>query len=135
MRTERKTDTNNYHCERLGTYAPKIRTNLTMLRLFKGMTIPQIINAVGAPDAQEGSGISYLVFDTVDGYQYAISVHGSDDKDLYTHLVIHAPNGKEYSGEEAERFQWKLRFVYLGVAAILSGILVCLLVIPKRIDV
>jgi len=124
-----------------GTYAPVLQTHLTMLSLRKGMTIPQLLNALGMPDGAYGSGISRLRFVTVDGYSYEIFTENPTSYDAYDpraekvyswHIVD--PDGNRLIDEaDVVAFQWTVRLVYLGIAAVLGAVLVVLIKVPNAI--
>ena len=113
-----------------GTYLDKIQTHGTMLSLRKGMTFSQVIAAAGLPDGIAPVAPERVVYVTTDGYTYAIEFVNESLRNV----TVCTPDRVWMSLEESTEFRWGVRLVYLGVAAILSGILVCLLVIPRRIE-
>jgi len=127
--------------EIVGTFSPKLCTHLRMLSLREGMTTVQIVAELGMPLGETGSGLSRLVYETVDGYQYHLffksppgeytGVHAQ----VLSYWAVMAPESERYMDDsEMFAFQWQIRFFYIGLAAVLSVILVCLLVVPKKIE-
>lgn len=123
-----------------GTYLDKIQTHGTMLSLRKGMTLPQVIAAAGLPDGVTGSGIVRLAYNTLDGYTYAIRLENTSaaleydvHKIALESVMIFPPEGDWLSVEDAAVFQRCVRLVYLGVAAVLGGVLAVLLTVPSAI--
>jgi len=117
--------------ERVGIYADKMRTHLTMLSLHKGMTLPEIVAACGMPDDALGSGFYRLYYKTIDGYQYTLFIryttHKLEDIDVI-------PPGEVSLGETGTlQFRWTVRLVYLGIAAVLGVVLVVLIKVPNAI--
>ena len=134
-------EANNKSYVPAGTYAPVLQTHLTMLSLRKGMTIPQLLDALGMPAGAYGSGLIRLGFETLDGYRYEVFTENKTSYDAYdprAEIVyswqIVEPNGNRITDEEdVIAFQWTVRLVYLGVAALLSVVLVLLIKIPNNI--
>jgi len=131
--------------KRLGIFLDKIPTHFTMLSLHKGMTLTEVIAACGMPDGTYGSGIHRIYYQTTDGYYYDLYFHSPDEDSTSDYISYEVAeitivstdrSGKELSrlrGDEAAAFQWEVRLVYLGIAAILGVVLVVLIKVPNAI--
>jgi hypothetical protein len=126
-----------------GISVDKPTTHLTMLSLRQGMTFAQMAASAGMPNWTSGSGLVRLDYVTADGYRYSIFAGNASPSDSGPDYDSHAqvvsywsiidPNGNYLSEEDVVAFQWTVRLVYLGVAAILSVALVLLIKIPNNI--
>jgi hypothetical protein len=114
----------------------KIKSHFTMLSVHKGMTLPQLVSTVGMPDGTTGSGIVRVAYVLPNGYMYSFRFDG-EIGDWYSEKVtsidIRDTDGNDLSDEDVAAFQWTVRLVYLGVAAVLSVVLVLLIKIPNNI--
>ena len=114
-----------------GVSFDKHQTHLTMLSSRKGMSLSQMVAALGMPDYLHGSGLVRLRYKVGNGYYY--DYFFSKDGRSLNRWAIQGPDGNYLSDEDAAAFQWTVRLVYLGVAAILSVVLVLLIKIPNAI--
>ena len=70
-----------------------------------------------------------VVYVTTDGYTYALRF--ADER--LNNVLVCTPDRVWMSLEESTEFRWSVRLVYLGIATALSGVLICLLTVPKAI--
>ena len=115
-----------------GTYHPVIRTHLTMTALRKGMTVQEMVAAVGMPDDKSIMGAQELLYKMPDGVWYSVVISGGGSDAKVRRVGISDVN-KSYTNEEVVAFQWTVRLIYLGIAAVLSVVLVLLIKIPNNI--
>jgi len=119
----------------IDTYAPKLNTHFNMLSLQPGMSVEEVIATAGMPFRNGSGGLTYLDYKTWDGYIYKLRFQsvGREGAKYVTHIIL-SPEDNYADPIDANAFQWQVRFFYIGLAAVLSIILVCLLVIPKEIQ-
>ena len=112
-----------------GLFLNRIQTHGTMLSLRKGMSLLQVIAAAGLPDGIAPVAPERVVYVTTDGYTYALRF--ADER--LNNVLVCTPDRVWMSLEESTEFRWSVRLVYLGIATALSGVLICLLTVPKAI--
>ena len=115
-----------------GTYHPVIRTHLAMTALRKGMTVQEVVAAVGMPDDKSITGSGALLYKMPDGVWYSVVISGGGSDAKVLRVGISDVN-KSYTNEEVVSFQWTVRLVYLGIAAVLGVVLVLLIKIPNNV--
>ena len=96
-----------------------------------GITVYELISRAGIPNGGAPVGITDFRYRTLDGYYYEVSI--DKNTTLVNRLDIYRPEGAGMTLIEEEMFQLKILGFYLVLAAVLSGILVVLLTVPKAI--
>jgi len=110
-------------------------------KINNGMTPFEVTALVGLPDASRTSGINTLDYKAADGTAYRIGWDYGKDAQGRSDLnapVVHSvcvcdSEGNYLSIDETAAFQWTVRLVYLGIAAILGVVLVLLIKIPNNV--
>jgi len=109
----------------------RIATHLDFISVENGCTtIYQLVERAGTP-TNPNMELSLCQWTTIDGYTYIVRVNNTG---TVQSLTIIPPGEKSFLTDAKIQFQWQVRLFYLGLAAVLSVILVCLLVIPKKIE-
>ena len=105
------------------------------LDFFNGRMSPRLLPALleqaGVPDARvPDSLLTLFSYQTADGYTYVIRMYTDYLCQVYDVLD---PDGKRLSDEAIDKLTVKILVQYLALAAALSGVLICLLTVPKAI--
>jgi len=112
-----------------------IATHFDFINVKNGSTtIDQLVERAGMPHyvGEAYSTYDLCQWETLDGYIYTINIDPKTG--VVKDISISLPDQLRFLEEEEAQLQWQVRLFYLGLAAVLSVILVCLLVIPKKIE-
>lgn len=117
------------------TFSAAIPSHLDFLGITVGIsTVYDVVAKCGMPNGGWAGDVWDLKYVTQDGYVYNI---GFDSRDAITTVskisIKYMGSDGYYKSVDLETFQWTVRLIYLGIAAILSVVLVLLIKIPNTI--
>ena len=105
------------------TLPAAVPTHLDFLSIAVGSsTVYDVVAKCGIPNGDLPGDLWDLKYILSDGYVYRIGFTLRDAVTVVSKIHVSAPNSDgTYTSLDLEEFQWKVRFVYLGIAVVLSG--------------